>query len=180
MRALSSSLSGHTQVPYLAPYVTFQGTLFWDAKSICCIVVYTSVAWDQDWELGTDSWTLAILSWLLESRHGLVSLGIGCSWHPWSLLNPRYRLGTICKLEEMLFNLEINIIDWKWTIIPWLDLETVRQLNICEWQILIICVSGQLSTGWPGESVTDIVFARLRAFRVSAGPCDLRASCGTL
>ena len=53
--------------------MTFQGTLLWDTKSTCCTVVYTLVAWDRDWELGPDSWTLAILSWLLESRHGLVS-----------------------------------------------------------------------------------------------------------
>ena len=73
--------------------MTFQGTLLWDAKSTCCTVVYTLVAWDRDWELGPDSWTLAILSWLLESRHGLVSLGIGCSWHPWSWLNSRISPG---------------------------------------------------------------------------------------
>ena len=83
-RAPVSSLSGHKRVHHLdlvcdiimLSFRTLAGWVRWSHRARHWIDV---LIWRQDWEQGRFGASCLVV--ISGSRHGLVSLGIGCSWH---------------------------------------------------------------------------------------------------
>ena len=179
MRALIYSLFGHTQVPYLAHVRDISRNFI-----LGC--------WEHLLHHGLHLGCLrpGLRTWhrFVDTGHLVVAAGVAA----WARVTRNRMFVTLL----IMFNLP----DILWeqyakgccliVILTWLtesglshhdliDLGTVRQLDIGEWQfdnLLLRSAVNRLA----GRKCHKIVFAQLRAFRDSAGPYNLRASCGTL